>query len=319
MLVGGGFFAARQVYFLGTDEGGRLALYQGLALRPCRSTSSSTPRCTSSPTLVASLPEDRRDEAAGHDLRSRDDAGLISSTTSSSRPASATEETTTQTGGNGGDATNNGTGQQQQQQQGSDNKPKDGGGDGGREDGGRKFPAAGRFSARNRELFALIPVALLVSAGFAAVFAVRADEIGTLSLTYGGYFLAICVATHFFLRITLPNADPYLFPLCAVLAAVGLVMLYRIEESLAVEQATFFLLWPGRVRGDDRLPARLPQARALPLPDRGRLDRVAVGAAIARGRISGERRVPCHRPGRGSPSSPPSWGRSASSSSTRAI
>ena len=81
-----------------------------------------------------------------------------------------------------------------------------------------------------------------MSAGFAAVFAVRSDEIGTLSLTYGGYFLAICVATHFFLRVALPNADPYLFPLCAVLAAVGLVMLYRIEESLAVEQATFFLL-----------------------------------------------------------------------------
>ena len=98
------------------------------------------------------------------------------------------------------------------------------------------------MSARNRELFALVPVALLVSAGFAAVFAVRSDEIGTLSLTYGGYFLAICVATHLFLRATLKNCDPYLFPLCAVLAAVGLVMLYRIEESLAVEQATFFLL-----------------------------------------------------------------------------
>ena len=98
------------------------------------------------------------------------------------------------------------------------------------------------MSARTRELFALIPVALLVSAGFAAVFAVRSDEIGTLSLTYGGYFLAICVATHLFLRATLKHADPYLFPLCAVLAAVGLVMLYRIEESLAVEQATFFLL-----------------------------------------------------------------------------
>ena len=101
------------------------------------------------------------------------------------------------------------------------------------------------MSARTRELFALIPVALLVSAGFGAVFAVRSDEIGTLSLTYGGYFLVICVATHLFLRVTLKNADPYLFPLCAVLAAVGLVMLYRIEETLAVEQATVFLIGLG--------------------------------------------------------------------------
>ncbi len=98
------------------------------------------------------------------------------------------------------------------------------------------------MSARNRELFALIPVALLVSAGFAAVFAVRSEEIGTLSLTYGGYFLAICVATHLFLRATVKHADPYLFPLCAVLAAVGLVVLYRIDETLAVEQGTWFLV-----------------------------------------------------------------------------
>ncbi|CAN5202677.1 FtsW/RodA/SpoVE family cell cycle protein [soil metagenome] len=101
------------------------------------------------------------------------------------------------------------------------------------------------MSARNRELFALIPVALLVSAGFAAVFAVRSNEIGGLSLTYGGYFLAICVATHIFLRVALKHADPYLFPLCAALAAVGLVVLYRIDETLAVEQATVFLLGLG--------------------------------------------------------------------------
>jgi cell division protein FtsW (lipid II flippase) len=101
------------------------------------------------------------------------------------------------------------------------------------------------MSARNRELFALIPVAALVTAGFAAVFAIRSDEISDLSLIYGGYFLAICVGTHIFLRVALPNADPYLFPLCAALAAVGLVVLYRIDETLAVEQATVFLLGLG--------------------------------------------------------------------------
>src|SRR5918996_798979 len=101
------------------------------------------------------------------------------------------------------------------------------------------------MSARNRELFALIPVALLVTAGFAAVFAVRSDEIADASLLYGGYFLAICLGTHIFLRVALPNADAYLFPLCGALAAVGLVVLYRIDETLAVEQATVFLLGLG--------------------------------------------------------------------------
>jgi cell division protein FtsW (lipid II flippase) len=98
------------------------------------------------------------------------------------------------------------------------------------------------MSARTRELFALIPVAILLVAGFTAVFVVRSDEIGDLSLIYGGYFLALCLAAHILLRIRLPNADPYLFPLCALLAAVGLVVLYRIDDALAGKQATVFLL-----------------------------------------------------------------------------
>jgi cell division protein FtsW (lipid II flippase) len=98
------------------------------------------------------------------------------------------------------------------------------------------------MSARNRELFALIPVAILLVAGFTAVFVVRSDEIGDLSLIYGGYFLALCLAAHILLRVRLPNADPYLFPLCALLAAVGLVVLYRIDDALAGKQATVFLL-----------------------------------------------------------------------------
>jgi len=68
-----------------------------------------------------------------------------------------------------------------------------------------------RSSARNRELTALIPVALLLTAGFTAVFAQEGSRLGNLSLIYGAYFLAVCVATHIYLRIRLPDADPYLF------------------------------------------------------------------------------------------------------------
>ena len=101
------------------------------------------------------------------------------------------------------------------------------------------------MKARNRELFALIPVALLVTAGFAAVFIVHNDNsenLSGLSLTYGGYFLGLCVAAHLFLRFRLPYADPYLFPLCALLAAMGLVVLYRIDDELALNQASVFVL-----------------------------------------------------------------------------
>jgi cell division protein FtsW (lipid II flippase) len=97
-------------------------------------------------------------------------------------------------------------------------------------------------AARNRELAALIPVALLLTAGFAAVFAQDNAQLGNLSLIYGAYFFAICLATHVYLRIRLPNADPYLFPLMALLTAFGLVMVYRIDESLARDQANWFVL-----------------------------------------------------------------------------
>jgi len=97
-------------------------------------------------------------------------------------------------------------------------------------------------SARNRELLALVPVAILLTAGFAGVFSQENEQLGNLSLIYGAYFLAVCLATHIFLRIRLPNADPYLFPLVATLTAFGLVMVYRIDETLARDQANWFVL-----------------------------------------------------------------------------
>jgi cell division protein FtsW (lipid II flippase) len=97
-------------------------------------------------------------------------------------------------------------------------------------------------SARNRELLALVPVALLLTAGFAAVFAQDNAKLGNLSLIYGAYFFAVCLATHIYLRLRLPDADPYLFPLAALLTAFGLVMIYRIDENLARDQANWFVL-----------------------------------------------------------------------------
>ncbi len=98
------------------------------------------------------------------------------------------------------------------------------------------------MSARTRELFALIPVALLVTAGFTAILVTSSEQLSNLSVFYGGYFLALCVATHIVIRVRLPDADPFLFPLVALLAAFGLVMLYRLNEDLARDQANLFVL-----------------------------------------------------------------------------
>jgi cell division protein FtsW (lipid II flippase) len=107
------------------------------------------------------------------------------------------------------------------------------------------------MSARNRELLALMPAALLVTAGFAAIFVSRGQLLGGLngtnnisdvSLTYGALFFGLCVAAHFVVRVALPNADPYLFPLVAVLACFGLVEIYRINDNLARQQAQWFVI-----------------------------------------------------------------------------
>jgi cell division protein FtsW (lipid II flippase) len=107
------------------------------------------------------------------------------------------------------------------------------------------------MSARNRELLALIPASLLVAAGFAAVFLSRDELLGGLkgdnrvsdaSLTYGLIFLGLCLVAHLVIRFTLPNADPYLFPLVALLACFGLVEIYRIDDGLARLQAQWFVI-----------------------------------------------------------------------------
>jgi cell division protein FtsW (lipid II flippase) len=98
------------------------------------------------------------------------------------------------------------------------------------------------MTARNRELLALVPASLLVTLGFAAVFIQRDDLLSNVSLTYGAAFLALCLGGNLILRFTLPDADPYLFPLVATLASFGVVMIYRIDEDLAREQAQWFVV-----------------------------------------------------------------------------
>jgi cell division protein FtsW (lipid II flippase) len=97
------------------------------------------------------------------------------------------------------------------------------------------------MSARSRELFGLVPVTLLITAGFTAVLITRSAQTGTVTITYGAIFLGCCLFAHIFIRIRLPDADPYMFPLGALLAAFGLVMIYRIDPAFALKQAGWFV------------------------------------------------------------------------------
>jgi len=136
-------------------------------------------------------------------------------------------------------------------------------------------------SARSRELFALVPASLLVTAGFLAVFLSRESLKGVggqntltyASLTYGGIFLGLCFAAHLVIRVRLKDADPYLFPLVAVLACFGLVMIYRIDGDLARQQAQWFVIGLG-----------LFAATIVGLPDYRMLERyrylIAIGGIV---------------------------------------
>jgi cell division protein FtsW (lipid II flippase) len=97
------------------------------------------------------------------------------------------------------------------------------------------------MSARARELLGLLPVSLLVTAGFTAVLVARTGaNINKATLTYGAVFLGACLVGHIFIRARLPYADPYMYPLVALLSGVGLIEIYRIDPALAWKQATLF-------------------------------------------------------------------------------
>src|SRR3981081_3950639 len=108
--------------------------------------------------------------------------------------------------------------------------------------GGERARGGDGASARNRELLGLIPASLLVTAGFAGVFIQRSNALSNVSLTYGAIFLGLCLAAPLFIRFTLPNADPYMFPLVALLSSFGIVMIYRIDTTLARQQAQWLVL-----------------------------------------------------------------------------
>jgi len=72
-LAFGAWYGSRQVWFLGTDDAGRVALYRGLPYELPLGIELYEERYAS-PIQTAALPPKRRDAVTGHDLRSRSDA-----------------------------------------------------------------------------------------------------------------------------------------------------------------------------------------------------------------------------------------------------
>ena len=98
------------------------------------------------------------------------------------------------------------------------------------------------LSLRNRELLNLIAVGLLTAIGFASVYIARSSLVDAGSLTYAGIFVALYLSAHLVARYTVPWADPVLLPLAALLSAIGVIMIYRLNPDDAFRQSLWVVI-----------------------------------------------------------------------------
>jgi cell division protein FtsW (lipid II flippase) len=104
-------------------------------------------------------------------------------------------------------------------------------------------------SLRNRELLNLLVVGVLTGVGFASVYIARQAQVDAASLSYAGFFLGLYVAAHVVARLTVPHADPYLLPIAALLTAVGVTEIYRLEPDDAFRQGLWIVIGVGLFAG----------------------------------------------------------------------
>lgn len=97
-------------------------------------------------------------------------------------------------------------------------------------------------STRNRELLFLVPALILTTIGFALVYTAQSSTLTLHSLTYGALFLGLFVIAHGGRRLLVPYADPYLLPVTALLSTLGILVIYRINEKLALQQAEWLVV-----------------------------------------------------------------------------
>ncbi len=102
-----------------------------------------------------------------------------------------------------------------------------------------------RLSYRNRELLSLVVVGAITGVGFASVYIALKAKLSTGSLGYAAFFFALYLAAHVVTRLTVPLADPYLLPLAGLLAAIGIIEIYRLGSSDALRQAVWIVIGVG--------------------------------------------------------------------------
>ena len=98
------------------------------------------------------------------------------------------------------------------------------------------------MTLRNRELLNLVVVAVITGLGFASVYIARQEVVSTASLSYALFFFGLYLAAHIVARLTVPDADPYLLPVAALLTAFGLTEIYRLDPDNAFRQGLWIVV-----------------------------------------------------------------------------
>lgn len=83
---------------------------------------------------------------------------------------------------------------------------------------------------------------VLTSLGFAMVWARQMERLDPASLAPGAVFLGLFGLVHVLRRLVAPHADPYLLPITALLSSLGILMIYRIDQQLARQQALWLVV-----------------------------------------------------------------------------
>jgi len=95
---------------------------------------------------------------------------------------------------------------------------------------------------RTVELLFLVLAGATATMAYVSVYAGRYGEVSRTSIVYALFFVGVFVLLHVVLRILLPLADPYLLPVTALLCALGLTAIYRIDPDLALLQGRWLLV-----------------------------------------------------------------------------
>ncbi len=95
------------------------------------------------------------------------------------------------------------------------------------------------MSARNRELLIMVLAGLVASTAFASAWVAETTELDLGWIPWAVLLAGIFLVAHVVARLTVPDADPTLLPITALLCAIGLTFLYRLDPEFGRKQ----LVW----------------------------------------------------------------------------